>query len=315
MAASQIQTGQLMGQAASSAQLPDAHSMTPPFSSPIVDVHNHVISDDPQRFPPAPMGGKQSDWSRERPVNAAAMLAAMAEAGVAQSVLVQASTSYGHDNSYVAACVRQEPRRFAGVFSVDFAAADAVERIDGWMAQGLAGVRVFVAGHTAADATVRLDDPRSIPAWEHLAECRIPISVQIRAHGIPQLETVLARHPEAVVVLDHGARPELEDGPPYAKAASLFALARHRNLHVKYTTHNVRESSQGLATQASFARALVDAFGAHRIAWGSNFPASPGSLKELLNQALEATSGLSSEDQSWIYSRTARSLYPVLEAQ
>jgi L-fuconolactonase len=281
---------------------------------PVVDVHNHVISANPARFPLAPMGGKQSDWSKERPVDEAGMLAAMQDAGVAQSVLVQASTCYGHDNSYVAECVANQPAAFAGVFSVDFNAPDAVERIQHWMSLGLSGARVFIAGHTA-HSELRLDDPRSAAAWDYLAQQRIPVSVQIRSHGLEQLEAVMARHPQAVVLLDHSARPELDDGAPYRKAHGLFALARHRNLTVKYTTHNVRESRVAPATQASFVRALVDTFGAQRISWGSNFPASAGTLRALVDEALEATSGLSREDQAWIFSGTARSLYPALVAK
>lgn len=278
---------------------------------PVVDVHNHVISRNAVHFPLAPMGGKQSDWSRERPVDEAGMLAAMQDAGVAQSVLVQASTCYGHDNSYVAECVANRPAAFAGVFSVDFNAPDAVERIQYWMSHGLSGARVFIAGHTA-HSDLRLDDPRAAPAWQYLAEQRIPVSVQIRSHGLEQLEAVLARHPHAVVLLDHCARPELSNGAPYHAAQGLFALARYPYLTVKYTTHNVRESRVAPATQASFVRALLDAFGAQRICWGSNFPASAGTLRALLEEALEATAGLSREDQAWIFSGTARSLYPAL---
>lgn len=281
---------------------------------PVVDVHNHVISSNPARFPLAPMGGKQSDWSKERPVDEAGMLAAMRDAGVTQSVLVQASTCYGHDNSYVAECVAKQPAAFAGVFSVDFNAPDAVEKIQHWMRQGLSGARVFIAGHTA-HSDLRLDDPRSAAAWDYLAQQRIPVSVQIRSHGIEQLEAVLARHPNAVILLDHCARPELDDGAPYRKSHALFALARHPKLTVKYTTHNVRESRVAPATQASFVRALVDTFGAQRISWGSNFPASGGTLRALLDEALEATSGLSREDQAWIFAGTARSLYPALVAK
>jgi L-fuconolactonase len=61
--------------------------MTQLNSLPIVDIHNHIIADDAARFPLAPMGGKQSDWSKERPVNTQGMLDAMADAGVAKSVL------------------------------------------------------------------------------------------------------------------------------------------------------------------------------------------------------------------------------------
>lgn len=287
---------------------------TSPLPFPVVDIHNHVIASDALAFPTAPMGGTQSDWSRERPVDCDGMLQAMQQAGVTQSVLVQASTCYGHDNRYVVDCVKRAPRAFAGVFSVDFMSADGPERISHWMQQGLSGVRVFVAGHTAANANVRIDDPRAAPTWAYLAETGIPVSVQIRAHGIPQLEAVLAQFPKVRVVLDHCARPELGDGVPYAQADSLFALARHANLCLKYTTHNVRESAQGKATQASFCRALVKHFGAQRIAWGSNFPASTGSLAQLLNEALAATDGLTMAERTAIFGGTARSLYPALEA-
>lgn len=281
---------------------------------PVVDLHSHVIADDAVRYPLAPMGGKQSDWSKSRPVNAAGMLRAMAEAGVAQSVLVQASTCYGHDNSYVLDSVQAAAgtRSFAGVFSVEMRADSAVDDIRKWVQGGLSGARVFIAGHTTADHAARLDDPRAFPAWSFIEQQRIPICVQLRADGLPQLENLLTRFPEAIVLLDHFARPVLEDGAPYAQAAGLFALARFKHLHFKYTTHNVRESRAGKSTQGAFLRAVVDAFGVQRIGWGSNFPASDGTLSGLLNDALEAAAGLSAVEREWLFSRTARSLYPVL---
>jgi len=281
---------------------------------PIVDLHSHVIADDASRYPLAPMGGKQSDWSKERPINGQAMLDAMQQAGVAKSVLVQASTCYGHDNRYVQDSVAAHPDVFAGVFSVDMMAADAITQIQGWMAAGLSGARVFIAGHTAADHSVRLDDPRAFAAWDYIAQQRIPMCVQLRADGLPQLEALLKRFPQAVVLLDHFARPSLEGGAPYAAAQSLFALSKYENLHFKFTTHNVRESKLGLSTQAQFARQVVDTFGAQRIAWGSNFPASPGSLQDHLNEALEAMNALSAVEREWIFSRTAHALYPRLGA-
>jgi len=281
---------------------------------PIVDLHCHVIATDTCRYPLSPLGGKQSDWASERPVDDVGMLAAMAQAGISRSALVQASTSYSHDNAYVQACVTARPDRFIGVFSVNMVAPDATQQIDAYMAAGLSGVRVFIAGHTAADRSARLDDPRSFSAWAHVTRQRIPTCVQLRADGLPQLEQLLERFPQAVVVLDHFARPDIQDGPPYAAAARLFALARFPNLHFKFTTHNVRESRAGKATQPSFSRAMVDHFGAHRLAWGSNFPASGASLPQLLNEALEATASLSTVEQEWIFSRTAHALYPALRA-
>ena len=280
--------------------------------SAVIDLHSHVIAADTRRYPLAPMGGHQSGWARERPVDFEQMIAAMDEAGVAKSALVQASTSYTHDNSYVADAVAAHPKRFTGVFSVDVCAADASERIGYWMNRGLTGLRVFIAGHTAAAKDARLDDPRSFPIWETAGKAGIPVCVQLRAEGLPQLVTVLERFPRVRIVLDHMARPIVEDGPPYAAAARLFSLARYANLYLKLSTHNVRESRSGKATPESFFARVLAEFGASRIAWGSNFPASEGSLPGLLAEARAALAALPQRDRDWIFFRTAQSLYPAL---
>jgi L-fuconolactonase len=56
----------------------------------------------------------------------------------------------------------------------------------------------------------------------------------------------------------------------------------------------------------------VSEFGASRIAWGSNFPASERSLPELLALAHDALRFLPETDREWVFSRTAQRLYPAL---
>src|SRR5712691_5766711 len=280
--------------------------------SGVIDIHPHVIASDTNRYPLSPLSGRQSDWSRERPVDLERMIAAMDEAGVAKAALVQASTCYGYDNAYLSDAVAARPERFTGVFSVDVSQRDAPERIDYWMSKGLTGLRVFVAGHTTAKKDARLDDLRSYPAWEYAGKAGIPVCVQLRAAGLPQLVTVLERFPRVRIVLDHMARPAVDDGPPYGAASSLFALRLYPNLYLKLTTHNLRESRQGRATPESFFGRLVEKFGASRIAWGSNYPASDGTLAGVLAEARGALAFLSSEDRDWIFFRTGESLYPVL---
>src|SRR5262245_31223612 len=240
------------------------------------------------------------------------MIAAMDEAGVSRSALVQAATCYGYDNSYLADAVARFPARFAGVFSVDVFRPDARERIGHWMKKGLSGLRVFIAGHTMASKDARLDDPRSFPAWKLASDKGMTESVQLRATGLPQLKSVIERFPRLRILLDHMARPAVEDGPPYAEAASLFALSRHPNLFLKLTTHNVREAKKGKATPESFFSRVIAEFGASRVAWGSNFPASEGALTALLAEARPALAPLAESDRDWIFSGTARSLYSTL---
>ena len=47
----------------------------------IHDIHPHVISDDEELYPRAPLGGNQSEWSKDHNVSIEAMVAAMDEAG------------------------------------------------------------------------------------------------------------------------------------------------------------------------------------------------------------------------------------------
>jgi len=279
---------------------------------PIVDIHPHIIAVDTLRYPHAPLGGHQSDWSRKRPVSVEQLIVEQDRAGIRNAALVQASTCYGHDNSYVADAVEAYPDRFTGVFSCDILASDACETMAHWMARGLTGLRLFTTGSTMPGQAGWLDDPRSFPAWRKAEETDLPVCLQMTAEGIPQLETVLQRFPGLRVVLDHLARPVQDDGPPYKAADSLWRLARFPGVHVKATERNFVGATAGRATPDTFFGRLVSAFGASRIAWGSNFPASERTLPELLGLAQDTLGFLPETDREWIFSRTAQTLYPAL---
>jgi len=280
-----------------------------------IDIHPHVISTDTQRYPIAPLGGHKSDWSDERPVSVEQMIAAMDQAGIAKSALVQASTCYGHDNSYIADAVAAHPNRFTGVFSVDVLARDAPEKIRYWVDRKLTGMRLFTAGSTMPNQADWVDDPRSFPAWECASGLGIPVCMQMTVKAIPQFVRMLERFPKVRVIMDHLAKPALSDGPPYTGATDVFRLAEYKNLYLKLTPRTVAEAQKGKATHATFFPLLVSKFGATRIAWGSNYPASEGALPELLKVSQAALSVLSAEDRDWIFARTALALYPVLDGK
>jgi L-fuconolactonase len=279
---------------------------------PIIDIHPHIIAPDSQRYPRTPLGGHQSLWSQERPVSVDQLIAEQDRAGIRKAALVQASTCYGHDNSYVADAVEAHPERFTGVFSCDILAPDACDTMMHWVARGLTGLRLFTTGSTMPGQAGWLDDPRSYPAWRKAEDMRLPVCLQMTADGIPQLENVLERFASLRVVLDHLARPTQADGPPYEGAASLWRLARFPGVYVKVTERNFVGASSGRATPVTFFGRLVSEFGASRIAWGSNFPASERSLPDLLVLANEALRFLPETDREWIFSRTAQALYPAL---
>ena len=279
---------------------------------PLIDIHPHVISDDAQRFPLAPIGGHQSDWSQERPVPYDGMIAAMDKAGVAKSAVVQASSAYAYDNSYVAAAVAAHPERFTGVFSVDALAPDVVDKMKFWMAKGLTGMRLYTAGSTM-EQKLWFTDPKTYPAWTFAGEAGIPVCMQMRFKAFPQLKEVLERFPRVRFIIDHLGRIEMADGPPYAAAAPLFELARYPNVYLKVTHRNFEESRNGKATPETFFARLVQEFGANRIAWGSNYPAAKLSLTELVALARDTLAFLPQGDRDWIFEKTALTLYPALK--
>lgn len=280
----------------------------------IVDTHTHVISPDTARYPVDPVGGRQSAWSKAHPVDIGGLVRALDAAGIAKAVVVQASTVYGHDNRYVVEAVRAHPDRFVGVYSIDAMAEDAVARIEHWQGQGLSGFRLFTTGTTMPGQADWLGHERSLPAWAYAEEHGIPVCLQMTIQGLPALRGLLERFPDVRVLLDHCARPDLSDGRPYRAAKDLFDLAAHPGAHLKLTHRALSAAAEGSSTTAEFLADLVAAYGAGRIAWGSNFPAADGTPADILAQARGAMSGLSAADRELILGGTAAAFYPALAA-
>ncbi len=276
------------------------------------DIHPHIISDDERKYPHAPIGGVQSDWSKEHHVTAEDMVAAMDQAGIESSALVQAATSYGYDNSYVADAVAKYPDRFTAVATIDVLAPDAVETLKKWLARGVTGIRLYTGGSKLEFDFSWLNDPRSYPIWEFAGKNGIAICVQTRPPAFPTVIELAKRFPGTKIVLDHLARMDITDGPPYANAKPLFDLAAYPNIYLKVTPRTFDLAGSGKASPETFFPKLVAAFGAKRIAFGSNYPASAGTLEEIVERAKKNLASLSAEDRHWILAGTSEVLYPKL---
>ncbi len=282
------------------------------MASKMIDIHPHIISKDEKKYPITPIGGKRSVWSAERPIDFENLVASMDAAGVDKAAIVHSSTTYGYDNTYMCDAIAAMPKRFTGVGSVDFAAPDASEKIRFWQTKGVTGLRIFSAGSTFEKQADTLDDPKTFNAWETCAELKIPVVTQLRREGLYMLYTLVRRFPNVKIIVDHLIRVPQNDQPPYDRAAFLFELAKYPNLYFKLSTNNVRFSRDGANTPEVFFPRLVQEIPANRIAWGSNYPASKGSLKEMADEARSALSCLKQSDQEWILAKTAQSLYPAL---
>ncbi|MEB8338264.1 amidohydrolase family protein [Streptomyces endophyticus] len=279
----------------------------------VVDAHCHIISDDPTGYPKAPLGGKQSTWAATRPVTAEGMVDRMDGTGIDQAVLVQATTNYGYDNSYVLDSSRQWPNRFVAVGTVDPLRPDAAASLKAAVGEGgLSGVRLFTSGSTVPTQGEWFAAPETYPFWEQAGELGLPVCLQMRLGAATgQLVELLERFPGVTVLLDHIGYPDIAASPARA-GADVAALGRHPGLHLKLTHRNLERLQDAGERAADFLDPVVEAFGARRIAWGSNCPAAEQSLPELLALAQQVLGGLPESDRQEIFAGTSRRLYPAL---
>jgi L-fuconolactonase len=105
-----------------------------------------------------------------------------------------------------------------------------------------------------------------------LGECGLPFDACVRSWQLTELEELAAACPDTVIVLDHAGKPRCGAGVA-SWLIALLALARHPNVRCKLS---------GLATEAApcarpsalraALRAALDAFGADRCLFGSDWP-------------------------------------------
>lgn len=271
----------------------------------IVDTHVHAIAGDQQKYP---RRADVQEWVRD--TSSEMLLALNREAGVDRTVLVQGYGAYAFDNSYVADCASHYRDSFASVCILDQHQADAPGQLTYWVSErGVSGLRLL----TIIEPEPLLDDARTFPLWKRAAGLGIPICIMTRFHQLSRLPAVLERFPDVRVALDHLALPRLSDGPPYDSIQPLFELARFSNLYLKFSTETLYAARRGRSTPNEFFSRLLERFGAGRIMWGSNFPATHDrSFKEQMKLAREDLAFLPQEDQRWLFGETALNLWPAL---
>jgi len=283
----------------------------------IVDSHPHILAEDTVKYPIDPIGGVRSTWSVGVSFTVEELLAHMDEAQVAAATIVQASTVYGNDNSYVADSVSRYPERFIGVGGIDPRLPDALTRLDYWVRnRGLAGMRIFAGGSTFGGAAWP-DDPALNAFWDLATSLKVPLHLQVRFEDTARAGAIAAAHPNLPIVLDTLALMPVDDGPRFGSAQPVFDLARYPNVLLKVTNLNLEAAVTPRSTPQALIAALIGVFGARRIMWGSNFPNTRPSgeapYAALVDEAQSALRECSLEERNWILAGTACACYPRLK--
>ena len=283
----------------------------------IVDTHVHVVTNDRARYPrlaDTPRAGSipsiaeigQTEW----PLTTAEILIdEMDRAGVAKATLVQAYFVYEYDNRYVVDSAAAHPDRFVPIVTLDPIDPAAPDKLSALVEQGARGIR-FMRGRLPR---CTLGEPETHGLWQRIAALRIPLSVHDKVEELVRLPPMLERFPEITVALDHGWGHKVGE-PPYDLLNPLFDLARFPNVRVKTAINNIEAARGKVSTPQIFYTKLVEAFGANRIMWSSNYPAHPrfGSIESRLAIAQEELAFLDEPSRNEIFGETALTVWPWL---
>jgi predicted TIM-barrel fold metal-dependent hydrolase len=278
-----------------------------------IDTHTHAISPDFTKYPLSPVGGHQSGWSQQRPATVEQLLSSMDAAGVDQAVLVHAATAYGYDNSYAADSLEGRESRLAGVCTVDFLSGHTVDDVKYWVDQReFSGVRL--KGAKVSDLLRVFDSPVAAPVWADLQDRQLPVCISVDPAGISMVRSLLNRFPRLQLLIDHAGNPDVAGGLPFFPATEFFGLSEFGGVYLKLTTVTFERIRAVEVHVPSVVQALIANFGADRLMWGSNFPATAGTMPELLDQARAVLADFPLAQQEAIFARTAASVYPTLIA-
>jgi L-fuconolactonase len=233
------------------------------MDTPIVDTHAHIYAPDEARYPPIadplrPPGGKGSvaDLRAESLAN-----------GVGAVCAIQTSTFYRFDNRYVRDTARAESAWLAGVCTLDPDDPESPGALARFVREdGLRGMRSI----PAADGT--LDHPGVRALWGAAADLGIGVNVLIDAELAEEASRLVRRFPGLRVVLDHCLN--LRAGPRLEMTLdAVLRLADHPNVHAKLTfLPSGSATGYPCADMHEPCLRVIEAFGAERCVWGSDFP-------------------------------------------
>ena len=274
---------------------PPERAVDLPSAGAFIDTHVHVACADAERFPRRPTGVGSAWWENPEG-DAANVLASARAAGAGAVVVVQAVGAYGYDVSCASSVVAASGGFARLVTAVDFADAgfeSALTRCAGWRLFGV------------SDGATWLDDGRADVVWERAAELGVVLVPTIFTERLGALRSVIERHPEVAVALDHCAFPDMggDDGE-----RALFAIADVDAIRLKVSSHILHAWERAGRMDEVFER-LVTEFGIERMCWGSDHPQLQGfTYQAKLDLARHAARNLTDAERARFFTGTATAL-------
>lgn len=225
---------------------------------------------------------------------------------VDHAVLIQHGGTY--DNRYLFECGERFPGRFKIVAMLDPDDSDKLGTLSNLAELGAAGIRL------SPDDRILGDDPLAV--WKRAGELGMVVSCQgdLSQFAASEFAELVEGCSETKIVIEHLGGVGIGLAPPYEQFLAVLALSRHANAFIKVPGLGefVRRPPR-LAPQfrfeciPPFIDMARDAFGVHRMMWGSDFPPSAG--REGYRNTLEGVrtnpAWINSEEAGWVMGKSA----------
>jgi L-fucono-1,5-lactonase len=233
----------------------------------------------------------------------------MVMAGVERTVLVQAAPTEAETDFLLE--IAAENSMVAGVVGwTDLAAPDAPAKIERMSSnRKLLGLRPMLQD---LDDDAWILRPRLASALDAMENFSLTLDALIKPRHLPHLARLIEARPELPVVIDHGAKPDISAGELDGWAEQMRAIGRGSAAFCKLS---------GLVTEARpgwrkedlrpYVDVLLDAFGANRLMWGSDWPVvnAAGGYAAWRRAAEALVAGCSAEERDLIFGWTAQHFY------
>lgn len=236
----------------------------------------------------------------------------MDQAGVDHAVLIQHGGTY--DNNYLFDEAAKRGDRFKVVVLVDPEDSDPLGTLEKLAEQGAAGVRIAPDGEFNA-----LSDVTQI--WRKAGELGIAVSSigDAKRFSADSFKRLVDSVPDTQVVIEHLAGVGITD-PPYSDYESALELSTRENTTIKVPgLGEITPRPPRLLPEFRFDNIpplfemALDAFGASRMMWGSDYPPSAGREGYLntLNGVRDYPAFANGDDLDWILGKTAARVFGI----
>ena len=195
--------------------------------------------------------------------------------------------------------VRDHPGRFAIMGALPLDNPESRARIATWRQQpGMLGLR-YTFLHDPVRR--RLHEGAFDWLWAEAEKAGVPVAT-LATDSLEELGRIAERHPGLRLTIDHlggrGGLTTLKDHEAMEHMPRLLALAKHPNVAVKATgAPGYSAEPYPYPTMQTYLRQIFDAFGPHRMFWGTDISKMPCSWRQCVTMFTEELPWLSADDK------------------